>query len=91
MSLEILGNVLEFEFMSKLCRLCYSKNEALNTIRKCAKRIGSSGVMEPVGMIRLFDCSVEMKKLQHVNIFGAGDSKGNDAVKDIDDQNTMTK
>ncbi|GFU44312.1 hypothetical protein NPIL_324951, partial [Nephila pilipes] len=46
--------------------------------------------MEPVGVIRLFDCSVEMKKLQHVNIFGAGDSKGNDAVKDIDDQNTMT-
>ncbi|GFV10017.1 uncharacterized protein TNCV_4129521 [Trichonephila clavipes] len=32
------GKMLDVEFMSKVCRLCNSKNKELNTIHNCAKR-----------------------------------------------------
>ncbi|GFV48544.1 uncharacterized protein TNCV_5068291 [Trichonephila clavipes] len=70
------GKVLDVEFMSKVCRLCNSKNKKLNNIHNCAKHIGSSGAMEPLGVYRIFKRSVEMRKLQYVNFFGDGDSKG---------------
>ncbi|GFT31032.1 uncharacterized protein TNCV_1683891 [Trichonephila clavipes] len=41
------GKVLDVEFMSKVCRLCNSKNKKLNNIHNYAKHIGSSGAMEP--------------------------------------------
>ncbi|GFV17324.1 uncharacterized protein TNCV_148001 [Trichonephila clavipes] len=33
------GKMLDVEFMSKVCRLCNSKNKELNTIHNCAKHI----------------------------------------------------
>ncbi|GFY01157.1 uncharacterized protein TNCV_5076241 [Trichonephila clavipes] len=85
------GKVLDVEFMSKVCRLCNSKNKKLNNIHNCAKHIGSSGAMEPLGVYRIFERSVEMRKLQYVNFFGDGDSKGYASVKDIYGKNTVAK
>ncbi|GFU84920.1 uncharacterized protein TNCV_58591 [Trichonephila clavipes] len=85
------GNVLDVEFMSKVCRLCNSKNKKLNTIHNCAKHIESSGAMEPLGVYRIFERSVEMRKLQYVNFFGDGDSKVYASVKDIYGKNTVAK
>ncbi|GFX95025.1 hypothetical protein TNCV_3046571 [Trichonephila clavipes] len=39
--------------------------------------------MEPLGVYRIFERSSEMRKLQYVNFFGDGDSKGYASVKDI--------
>ncbi|GFU50106.1 acetoacetyl-CoA synthetase [Trichonephila clavipes] len=39
--------------------------------------------MEPLGVYRIFERSVEMRKLQYVNFFGDGDSKGYASVTDI--------
>ncbi|GFY29074.1 uncharacterized protein TNCV_4722021 [Trichonephila clavipes] len=85
------GKVLDVEFMSKVCRLCNSKNKKLNTIHNYAKHIGSSGATEPLGVYRIFERSVEMRKLQYVNFFGEGDSKGYASVKDIYGKNTVAK
>ncbi|GFT38934.1 uncharacterized protein TNCV_388021 [Trichonephila clavipes] len=54
------GKVLDIEFMSKVCTLCNSKNKEFNTTHNCAKHIGSSGAMEPLGVYRIFERSVEM-------------------------------
>ncbi|GFW30236.1 uncharacterized protein TNCV_3067881 [Trichonephila clavipes] len=47
--------------------------------------------MEPLGVYRIFERSVEMRKLQYVNFFGDGDSKGYASVKDIYGKNTVAK
>ncbi|GFU47308.1 uncharacterized protein TNCV_3822951 [Trichonephila clavipes] len=57
------GKVLDVEFISKVCRLCNSKNKELNTIHNCAKHIRSSSAMEHLGVYRIFELSVEMRKL----------------------------
>ncbi|GFV76224.1 uncharacterized protein TNCV_4673131 [Trichonephila clavipes] len=85
------GKVLDVELMSKVCRFCNSKNKKLNTIHNCSKHIGSSGAMEPLGVYRIFERSVEMRKLQYVNFFGDGDFKGYASVKDIYGNNTVAK
>ncbi|GFU56387.1 uncharacterized protein TNCV_2609121 [Trichonephila clavipes] len=85
------GKVLDVDFMSKVCRLFNSKNKKLNNIHNCAKHIGSSGAMESLGVYRIFERSVEMRKLQYVNFFGDGDSKGYASVKDIYGKNTVAK
>ncbi|GFW32620.1 uncharacterized protein TNCV_3678681 [Trichonephila clavipes] len=85
------GKVLEVEFMSKVYRLCNSKNKELNTINNCTKHVGSSGAMEFLGIYRIFELFVEMKKLQYVNFFGDGDSQGYASVKDIYSKNTVAK
>ncbi|GFT67727.1 uncharacterized protein TNCV_271321 [Trichonephila clavipes] len=63
------GKVLDVEFMSKVCRLCNSKNKKLNNIHNCAKHIGSSGAMEPLGVYRIFERSVEMRKLHKIRVY----------------------
>ncbi|GFS61467.1 uncharacterized protein TNCV_4311951 [Trichonephila clavipes] len=57
------------------------RNQDANTIptRAALVNTGSSGAMEPW----VFERSIEMRKLQYVNFFGDGDSKGYAAVKDI--------
>ncbi|GFW32651.1 uncharacterized protein TNCV_3678991 [Trichonephila clavipes] len=85
------GKVLDVEFMSKVCRLCNSKNKELNTIHNCVKHVGSSGGVEPLGVYRIFERSVEMRKLQYVNFFSDGNSKGYASVKDIYGKNTVAK
>ncbi|GFV44071.1 uncharacterized protein TNCV_3571921 [Trichonephila clavipes] len=47
--------------------------------------------MEPLGVYRIFERSVEMRKLQYVNFFGDGDSKWYASVKDIYGKNTVAK
>ncbi|GFX94628.1 uncharacterized protein TNCV_3088571 [Trichonephila clavipes] len=47
--------------------------------------------MEPLGVYRIFERSVEMRKLQYANFFGDGDSKGYASVKDIYGKNTVAK
>ncbi|GFS91523.1 uncharacterized protein TNCV_1139501 [Trichonephila clavipes] len=47
--------------------------------------------MEPLGVYRIFERSVEMRKLQYVNFFGDRDSKGYASVKDIYGKNTVAK
>ncbi|GFX70593.1 uncharacterized protein TNCV_875671 [Trichonephila clavipes] len=47
--------------------------------------------MESLGVYRIFERSVEIRKLQHVNFFGDGDSKGYASVKDIYGKNTVAK
>ncbi|GFX72704.1 uncharacterized protein TNCV_4062991 [Trichonephila clavipes] len=64
------GKVLDVEFMSKVCRLCNSKNKKLNNIHNCAKHIGSSGAMEPLGVYRIFERSVEMKNYTKYECIG---------------------
>ncbi|GFW58959.1 uncharacterized protein TNCV_2830651 [Trichonephila clavipes] len=85
------GKVLDVEFMSKVCRLCNFKNKELNTTHNYAKHIRSSGAMEPLGVYCDFEQSVEMRKLQYVNFFGDGDSKGYASVKYIYGKNTVGK
>ncbi|GFT20866.1 uncharacterized protein TNCV_942091 [Trichonephila clavipes] len=48
------GKVLDVEFVSKVFRLCNSKNKELNTSPNCAKHIGSSGAMDPPGFLLYF-------------------------------------
>ncbi|GFX07023.1 hypothetical protein TNCV_1556261 [Trichonephila clavipes] len=45
--------------------------------------MGSSGAKEPLGVNRIFERSVEMRKLQYVIFFGDGDSKRYASVKGI--------
>ncbi|GFX56852.1 uncharacterized protein TNCV_496001 [Trichonephila clavipes] len=85
------GKVLDVEFMSKVCRLCTSKNKELNTTHNCAKHIESSGAIEPLSVYRIFERPVEMRKLQYVKSFGNGDSKRYASVKDIYGKNTVAK
>ncbi|GFU65311.1 uncharacterized protein TNCV_315201 [Trichonephila clavipes] len=47
--------------------------------------------MEPLGVYRIFERSVEMRILQYANFFGDGVSKGYASVKDIYGKKTVTK
>lgn len=83
------GKLLDIEFLSKVCRLCNKRNN--DSYHNCEKHSGSSGAMEPVGAYRIFERSVETRKLRYVNFFGDGDSKAYAAVKDIYGKDSVKK
>ncbi|GFU86939.1 uncharacterized protein TNCV_3442091 [Trichonephila clavipes] len=84
------GKVSDIEVLSKMCRLCSKKTED-NISHECEKHVGSSGVMKPVGVYRIFERSAQLRKLQYLQFYGDGDSKDFDAVKNVYGENSVTK
>ncbi|GFY36406.1 uncharacterized protein TNCV_3451091 [Trichonephila clavipes] len=84
------GKVLDIEVLSKMGRICLKKTED-SISHECEKHVGSSGAMKPVGVYIIFERSAQMRKLQHVQYYGDGDSKGFDAVKNVYGENSVTK
>ncbi|GFV78901.1 uncharacterized protein TNCV_4080011 [Trichonephila clavipes] len=73
-----------------MCRLCSKKTEE-SISHECEKHFGSSGAIEPVGVYRIFERPAQMRKLQYVQFYGDGDSKGFDAVKNVYGENSVKK
>ncbi|GFV97955.1 uncharacterized protein TNCV_5069951 [Trichonephila clavipes] len=82
------GKILHLEVMTQYCKMC-----ELNVKREhvCSNYKGSSGNMEAVGAFRIFERSLIKQDLQYTEYYGDGDSKGFLQVKDIYDENSVTK
>ncbi|GFS77479.1 uncharacterized protein TNCV_320511 [Trichonephila clavipes] len=82
------GKILDPEVMTQYCKMC-----ELNVKREhvCSNYKGSSGNMETVGAIRIFERSLIKRDLQYTEYYGDGDSKGFLHVKDTYCENSVTK
>ncbi|GFX00025.1 uncharacterized protein TNCV_3080211 [Trichonephila clavipes] len=75
-----------------------NKKLSLNTLLVFGLRLiekeftaGSSGSMEALGALRIFERSLIKRGLQYTEYYGDGDSKGFLQVKDIYGENSVTK
>ena len=87
------GKVLDVEPLSKVCKKCKEHEDDPDTPESAAWRAdhettckanyrGSAPAMEPEGVFRIFNRSVNLHKLQYDQYYGDGDSKSCTSVKD---------
>ena len=85
------GKCLAFEALTKTCKACQVWEKRKDTPEyytffekhECIiNHTGSAGSMEPAGVLKCFEKSLETRKLRYANYIGDGDSKAyNDVVK----------
>ena len=80
------GDILDYEVLSIFCQECSihgkDKNDSEQYVtwkenhkQHCSINFeGSSGAMEASGVARIFECSVELRKLKYTTFVGDGDS-----------------
>ena len=84
---EATGMVLDYETMNKLCHSCnnFDQNsveyEEFLATHKCRSNFsGSAGLMEPIGVQRIYARSMVSRKLRYTSYIGDGDTKSYSSV-----------
>jgi len=87
------SKVIDVEVLSSFCSQCAVMHSKLTTeefdkwfpTHQCAKNHhGSSGAMEPEGMLKIFRRSERMRKVRYIGYLGDGDSKAYQMVAKAD-------